>query len=108
MQSFLDTIKYFFAAGFGATAGYLLLMLGISVYTIIIAGGGYLILQQYNKKTADGKETPLLKEMNGMQYVGALLMLLGLAPFLVYFLQGMMLSGGMHAGGALMGQLFGE
>lgn len=108
MQSFFDTIKYFFAAGLGATAGYMLMMLGMSLFAVVVAGGGYVILRKYNTKTRDGKDTPLLKDMNGMQYVGALLMVIGLAPFLMYFFQGMILSGGVHAGGALMGQFFGE
>lgn len=107
-HSFFDTVKYFFAAGFGATAGYLLFMLAMSLCVIVVAGGGFVILKKYNKKTRDGKETALLKEMNGMQYVGALLMFVGLAPFLAYFIQGMLFSGGMHAGGMLMGQMFGE
>ena len=108
MSSFVNTIKYFFAAGLGATAGYILMMLGLSLFAVVVAGGGYVILRKYNTKTRDGKDTPLLKDMNSMQHVGALLMVVGLAPFLMYFVQGLMLSGGVHAGGALMGQFFGE
>lgn len=107
-HTFLDTVKYFFAAGIGATAGYLLFMLGMTLFAFVVAGGGFIILKRYNQKTQDGKETPLLQDMNGMQYVGVLLMFVGLAPFLVYFIQGLMISGGIHTGGALMGQMFGN
>ena len=107
-MTFLDTVKYFFAAGLGATAGYLLFMLCMVVFAVIIAGSGFYILKQYNLKTKDGKETPLLKDLTSMQYVGIVLMCIGFAPFLVYFFQGMMLSLGMHAGGELVGQLFGQ
>lgn len=107
-MTFFDTLKYFFAAGLGATAGYLLFMLCMVLFAVIVAGSGFYLLRRHNVKTKDGKDTPLLKNMTVVQYVGIVLMCIGLAPFLVYFFQGLMLSLGMHAGGALVGDLFGS
>ena len=50
MNSFVDIIKYFFAAGLGVTAGYMLLMFGLSLFAVVVAGGGYVILRKSTPK----------------------------------------------------------
>ena len=107
-MSFFETVRYFFAAGLGATAGYLLFMLCMVLFAVVIAGSGFYILKRNNRKTKDGKETPLLNDLTAMQYVGIVLMCIGLAPFLIYFFQGLMFSLGIQAGSAFVGQLFGQ
>ena len=104
-MTFVDTVKTFFAAGLGATAGYMAFMLCVSLYALIFAGGGYYVLRKNNKTKDDGTATPLFKELTGMQYVGLGMMALGLAPFLVYFFQALMLSFGFEAGSALFEQM---
>ena len=101
-MSFAETVKHFFALGLGATAGYIVFMMCVSLFALLFAGGGFLILRKYNKTDKDGKPTPLLKEMVGMQYLGAVMMCIGLAPFLMYLFQGLMFGAGAEAGSSVM------
>ena len=94
-------MKTFFAGAFGAVGGYMAMMTVISLYTLLIAGSGYYLVKSNNKKSKDGKETPLFRDMTALQYFGALLMVLGLAPFMVYFFQAFMFSLGEQAGQAI-------
>ena len=94
-------MKNFFAGAFGAVGGYMAMMTAISLYTLLIAGSGYYLVKSNNKKSKDGQETPLFRDMNALQYFGAFLMVIGLAPFMVYFFQAFMFSLGEQAGEAI-------
>ena len=94
-------MKTFFAGAFGAVGGYMAMMTAISLYTLLIAGSGYYLVKSNNKKSKDGKETPLFRDMTALQYFGAFLMVIGLAPFMVYFFQAFMFSLGAQAGEAI-------
>tara|TARA_B100001250_G_C19746880_1_gene765792 strand:+ start:426 stop:743 length:318 start_codon:yes stop_codon:yes gene_type:complete len=91
-------MKTFFAGAFSAVGGYMAMMTAISLYTLLIAGSGYYLVKSNNKKSTDGQETPLFKDMSALQYFGAFLMVIGLAPFMVYFFQAFMFSLGEQAG----------
>ena len=97
-------MKTFFAGAFGAVGGYMAMMTVISLYTLLIAGIGYYLVKSNNKKSKDGKETPLFRDMTPLQYFGAFLMVIGLAPFMVYFFQAFMFSLGEQAGEAIGGE----
>ena len=94
-------MKTFFAGAFGAVGGYMAMMTAISLYTLLIAGSGYYLVKSNNKKSKDGKETPLFRDMTALQYFGVFLMVIGLAPFMVYFFQAFMFSLGEQAGEAI-------
>ena len=107
-MSFAETVKHYFALGLGATAGYIVFMMCISLFALFFAGGGFVILRKYNKRDAGGKATPLLKEMTGMQYLGLVMMCIGLAPFLMYFFQGLLFGAGAEAGSGAMESFMSE
>ena len=97
-MGFVDSVKQSFAFGLGATAGHIVFMICVSLFALLFAGGGFVIVRKYNKKDAKGKPTPLLKEITGMQYLGMIMILIGLAPFLMHLLQGLLFGAGAAAG----------
>lgn len=107
-MGFVDNVKQYFALGLGATAGYMLFMMCAALFFILFAGGGWMLLRKYNKKKPDGKQTPMFKEMTGMQYVGAVLLVIGLLPFLTYLIQGLLFSVGAEAGSGVFDSIMGD
>lgn len=69
-------------AGFAAVA-----VIGLSCLTLF--GIGYYIIQKYNKPG-----TPLLKDIQPMQYLGIFLCVLGVLPFIQYFFMGFLFNAG--------------
>ena len=62
---------------------------------------------KYNKKTKEGKTTPLLKQMTTLQYIGCALVVIGLIPYLSYFFDVLMWGVGTSAGVNVSNDLFG-
>jgi hypothetical protein len=69
-------------AGFAAVA-----VIGLICLTLF--GIGYYIIQKYNKPG-----TPLLKDIQPMQYLGIFLCVLGVLPFIQYFFMGFLFNAG--------------
>ena len=69
-------------AGFAAVA-----VIGLICLTLF--GIGYYIIQKYNKPG-----TPLLKDLQPMQYLGIFLCVLGVLPFIQYFFMGFLFNAG--------------
>lgn len=68
--------------GFAAVAA-------IGLFCITLFGLGYYLIQKYNKPG-----TPLLKDLQPMQYVGIFLCVLGTLPFIQYFFMGFLFNAG--------------
>ena len=93
-SSFYESLKQSFAFGLGASAGYTVLMIAKAVFCLLFFGIGYFLLRHYNKKETNGDETPLFTNMDSMQYLGCVLMVIGLLPYAGYFFMGFLFSGG--------------
>ena len=63
--------------------------LGVLLFLVILFGVGYYLIQTYNKPG-----TPLMKELQPMQYVGILLCTLAALPFIQYFFMGFLFNAG--------------
>jgi hypothetical protein len=63
--------------------------LGGLLFLVILFGVGYYLIQKYNKPG-----TPLMKELQPMQYVGILLCTLAALPFIQYFFMGFLFNAG--------------
>jgi len=63
--------------------------LGVLLFLVILFGIGYYLIQAYNKPG-----TPLMKELQPMQYVGILLCTLAALPFIQYFFMGFLFNAG--------------
>ena len=100
----MNALKEYFIAGFGAMAGVFMFMTILSMYTLIIAGSGYYLLKKYNKINEDGKQSPLIQEVTPYQYVGLLLIVFGIAPFLQHFISSIFLGAGLEVGENLVEQ----
>lgn len=99
--------KTFFAGAAGATAGYLAVKICIGIVSLLFVVGGALLVWYYNRKR-DGKRTPLFKDMTTEQYIGCVLIVIGLLPYIGYLFQGLLFSAGIDAGNDLMGAMFGN
>ncbi len=97
--------KTFFAGAAGATAGYLAVKICIGIVSLLFVVGGALLVWYYNRKR-HGKRTPLFKHMTTEQYIGCVLVVIGLLPYIGYLFQGLLFSAGMDAGNDLMGDMF--
>ena len=102
-----STAKRFFAGAAGATAGYMTVQLVIGIVSLLFVVVGALLVWQYNRKR-HGKRTPLFKDMTTEQYIGCVLVVIGLLPYIGYLFQGLLFSAGMDAGNDLMGAMFGN
>ena len=78
----MNALKEYFIGGFGAMGGVIIFMTLLSLYTLIIAGGGFYLLKKHNKVNEDGNQTTLLQQVQPLQYIGLLLIVFGIAPFL--------------------------
>ena len=65
---------------------------GVLLFLVTLFGVGYYLIQTYNKPG-----TPLLKELQPMQYVGILLCILAVLPFIQYFFMGFLFNAGESA-----------
>lgn len=66
--------------------------LGVLLFLVVLFGVGYYLIQTYNKPG-----TPLMKELQPMQYVGILLCTLAALPFIQYFFMGFLFNAGESA-----------
>ena len=63
--------------------------IGIVLFFVTLFGIGYYLIQKYNKPG-----TPLMKELQPMQYVGIFFCILGALPFIQYFFMGFLFNAG--------------
>ena len=63
--------------------------LGVLLFLMVLFGVGYYLIQTYNKPG-----TPLMKDLQPMQYVGILLCTLAALPFIQYFFMGFLFNAG--------------
>lgn len=66
--------------------------LGVMLFLITLFGVGYYLIQAYNKPG-----TPLMKDLQPMQYVGILFCTLAALPFIQYFFMGFLFNAGESA-----------
>ena len=92
---FLDIFKGVFVAVFGYMSAYIV----IGLYSALFVGTGYYIIKKYNKQN-----TKLFDELQTGQYVGIVLAILGLLPWIQYFFMSFMLEGGSYAFNSLMSE----
>ena len=86
----LGIFKIIFAGVLGAASAQMV----IALYAIILCGIGYLIITKYNKEN-----TKNFEEIQSGQYIGIVLGILGLLPYVQYFFMGFMFEGGEYAFG---------
>lgn len=91
-------LKEYFIGGFGAMAGVFIFMTLLSLYTLILAGGGFYLLKKHNKINEDGNQTPLLQQVQPLQYIGLLLIVFGIAPFLQNLISSILFGAGLDIG----------
>ena len=94
----MNALKEYFIAGFGAMGGVIIFMTLLSLYTLIFAGGGFFLLKKHNKINEDGKQTPLLQQVQPLQYIGLLLIVFGIAPFLQNLINSILFGAGVDIG----------
>jgi hypothetical protein len=70
---------------------------GVLLFLVVLFGVGYYLIQAYNKPG-----TPLMKELQPMQYVGIALCTLAALPFIQYFFMGFLF----NAGGSVFSSMF--
>jgi hypothetical protein len=92
---FLDTFKLLFVGVLGAASAKMIL----GLYSVIFVGIGYFIIMKYNKEN-----TKPFKEIQTPQYVGIVIAILGLLPWIQYFFMAFMLEGGKFAFGEMLGE----
>jgi hypothetical protein len=88
-QSIMST---FFQGAFGGIAGIFAAMAVIGLISIVLILFGYSLVKKYNKPG-----TKLFKEMTPGQYIGIVFIILGLLPFIQYFMQAFMFNAGAYA-----------
>ena len=64
-------------------------IVALGLLCVTLFGVGYYLIQKYNKPN-----TPLLKDLQPMQYVGIFLCVLGALPFIQYFFMGFLFNAG--------------
>ena len=79
-----------FKIGLGGMLGVMAAQTLMFLYTCVFVGLGYFILVKFNKKG-----TKLLKDIQPMQYIGIILCILGMLPFLQYFIIGLLEGAGL-------------
>jgi hypothetical protein len=92
---FLNTFKLLFVSVLGAASANMIL----GLYSVIFVGIGYFIVMKYNKEN-----TKPLKELETPQYIGIVIAMLGLLPWIQYFFMGFLFEGGEFA----VGEIFGD
>ena len=72
-----------FKAVVAGTLGYISTMAIVALYTLTFLGIGLYLINTYNKENTD-----IFKELQAGQYIGIVLCVIGLLPFLQYFIIG--------------------
>ena len=90
--------KNIFMAVLSGTGGFLTAYIILGLLVTVFFGSGYYLIKKHNKKN-----TKLLKEIQPMQYLGILLCIIGMLPFIKYFFAGFL----MESGSMLADNLFG-
>jgi len=90
--SFTNTVKSTATIAAGFALGHILLMIIVALFALFFCGIGYYLLTTYNKE-----DTKLFKELQPMQYLGLVLIFIGLLPFLKYFFISFIWSAGSYA-----------
>ena len=81
--------KNLFMTILSGTGGFLAAYIILGLLVTIFFGSGYYLIKKHNKKN-----TKLLKEIQPMQYLGILLCIIGMLPFIKYFFAGFLMEGG--------------
>lgn len=81
--------KNIFMAILSGTGGFLTAYIILGLLVTVFFGSGYYLIKKHNKKN-----TKLLKEIQPMQYLGILLCIIGMLPFIKYFFAGFLMEGG--------------
>jgi len=81
--------KNIFMAVLSGTGGFLTAYIILGLLVTVFFGSGYYLIKKHNKKN-----TKLLKEIQPMQYLGILLCIIGMLPFIKYFFAGFLMEGG--------------
>lgn len=103
-----DYFKGIFTVVAGATAGFMTVQIVMAFFAVLFAGSGAYLVWKYNKKTNEGKPTPLLKQMTTLQYIGCALVVIGLIPYLSYFFYALTWGVGTSTGTNVSTDLFGS
>ena len=74
-----STNKNIFMAVLSGTGGFITAYIILGLFVTIFFGSGYYLIKKHNKKN-----TKLLKEIQPMQYLGILLCIIGIIPFIRY------------------------
>ena len=98
---FIDKFKSAFTLVFGGTLGYVSSMAMIVLYTIFFCSIGFFIIDYYNKV-----DTPYFEEIQNGQYIGIILVFIGLIPWLHTFFQGFMIESGILVAERFIPRLF--
>lgn len=77
MTKIRDSMKFGFGFGIGSTAGSLLTIAVMALYTIIFTGGGLYLFSNFNKEN-----TEITEELTPLQLVGIIFAILGIFPWL--------------------------
>ena len=72
--------KIFYGAMFG-TFGYLTAYMLIGLFSLVFLSSGFYLIQKFNKKN-----TELFVDIQPIQYIGILLCLIGIIPFIRYII----------------------
>lgn len=88
----MSTISTFFNIALGGTFGFMFANAIIAIFSIITCYIGYKLLIEYNKPG-----TKIFKEMTFGQYLGIFIIIIGLSPYIQYFIISLMMNGGNYA-----------
>jgi len=86
MKSFNKNIFLGFLAG---TGGFLTAYILLGLFTAVFFGIGYYLLTKYNRKG-----TKLFSDMEPIQYLGVILCIIGMLPYIQYFFMGFLSEAG--------------
>lgn len=92
-----EKLTKFMVPVFGATLGVIAAYVLVGLVCFAFFVSGYYIVKKYNKPN-----TKLYKDIQPKQYIGFILMFIGLIPFLQYFMVSFMFS----AGESLFNEMF--
>lgn len=98
--SLMDSYSGIFKGVFAGMLGSISAMAAVALFSLIICSIGLSILKKYNEP-----ETKLLENMNSQQYMGCLLIVIGLLPWLEYFFMSIMFNAGGAAFNAIADEM---
>tara|TARA_Y100000389_G_C17100213_1_gene335543 strand:+ start:188 stop:502 length:315 start_codon:yes stop_codon:yes gene_type:complete len=79
-----------FKFALGGMLGVISAQVLISLFSIVFIGIGFIIIYKFNKKDENNKETKLFEDIQPIQYIGIVLCLIGLLPWIQYLFIGFM------------------